>query len=258
MIELKLKLLGLNDTEIAVYLAIVKHGRISPAQVGKTTKINRTTVYSTAKQLIAKGLVAEDLGSRPAQLVALTPESLSEVLDTLEQEIKEKRSALPMLTKELEQLAKQAEYSVPKITFVEDNRVESALYKRLPNWMASIVADDPERTWWGFQDPTFVEHYERWLDHQWAKFDPPEFAGVKLLTNDTSSEQKMGAKQIAKRRMAYWEHTEQFTGSTWVCGNYLVMIFTNKRPHYLVEIHDRVMAHNFRELFKGIWQSLEQ
>ena len=36
------------------------------------------------------------------------------------------------------------------------------------------------------------------------------------------------------------------------------MIITNQQPHYLVEIHDTALAHNLREVFKGIWNTLIQ
>jgi hypothetical protein len=35
------------------------------------------------------------------------------------------------------------------------------------------------------------------------------------------------------------------------------MVVTNKRPHYLVEIHDQVLARNQREVYKRIWQTLD-
>jgi predicted transcriptional regulator len=54
MLETNLKNLGLSEKEIAVYLEVLKHGRVGPTQVSKITKINRTTVYSVAKELMKK------------------------------------------------------------------------------------------------------------------------------------------------------------------------------------------------------------
>ena len=34
---------------------------------------------------------------------------------------------------------------------------------------------------------------------------------------------------------------------------YLIMAQTRVRPHYLVEIHDAVLARNQLQLFKGLW-----
>ncbi len=67
-----------------------------------------------------------------------------------------------------------------------------------------------------------------------------------------------GCEKAYKRRvLKFWKNTVEFTGSTWVCGDYLVMIITNQHPHYLIEIHDATLAHNVREICKGIWKDVQ-
>ena len=39
-------------------------------------------------------------------------------------------------------------------------------------------------------------------------------------------------------------------------GGYITSIVTNKKPHYLVEIFDQTLAHNMREIYKGLWSEL--
>lgn len=256
MIKQQLKELGINDTEISVYLAIVKHGRIAPAAIGKVTGINRTTVYSAVKQLVAKGLVAEDLGTRPIQLAALPVDDLVTMVDREEQALNRKREAVAGLAPALKKLAKHADYSVPKITFIEDDKVESYLYKRSRAWSDSIMTTDG--VWWGYQDHAFVESdgYRKWIDWYWRESAPAKLQ-LKLLSNESDIESRMAKLDYKRRHIRFWQEATEFTATTWVNGDYIVMIYTRTRPHYLVEIHDRVMAHNFRELFKGIWISLE-
>lgn len=31
---------------------------------------------------------------------------------------------------------------------------------------------EKDSTWWGFQDHTFVEHYEKWIDWYWQEVAP--------------------------------------------------------------------------------------
>jgi sugar-specific transcriptional regulator TrmB len=68
--------LGFSDKEITVYTAILRYGKISPASLAKLTKLNRTTVYSVAKELIKQGVIAEDLGGPSLLLVAKSPQAL--------------------------------------------------------------------------------------------------------------------------------------------------------------------------------------
>lgn len=44
-----------------------------------------------------------------------------------------------------------------------------------------------------------------------------------------------------------------FTATTWICGDSQIMISTRQHPFYLVEIHDKTMAHNTKEIFRKLW-----
>jgi sugar-specific transcriptional regulator TrmB len=54
-----LKQLGLDDKEIAVFLVVLERGKVLPATVATITNINRSTVYSVAKELARKGLITD-------------------------------------------------------------------------------------------------------------------------------------------------------------------------------------------------------
>ena len=49
---------------------------------------------------------------------------------------------------------------------------------------------------------------------------------------------------------------EKLSATNVVIGDYILMIITSKRPHYLIEIHDSVMAHNMRQMFKNLWENI--
>ena len=44
-----------------------------------------------------------------------------------------------------------------------------------------------------------------------------------------------------------------FNSAIWVWGDYIIMVSYKGKPNYLIEIYDKNMAHNMRELFRGIW-----
>ena len=82
----------------------------------------------------------------------------------------------------------------------------------------------------------------------------PKNFELKLLSNESKIEQVMKNKKYAEcRQIKFWDKSSNFTGTLWVLGDYLVLIMTKQRPHYLVEIHDTIFAHNIREVFKNIW-----
>jgi len=246
-----LKKLHFTDKEIQVYLAVLEHGRLTPAQVSKYTHINRTTVYSTAKELVKKGLLTEDIAGTTRTLVALPPTSL-ERLHEHEKKILDKKKLLTMqAVRELDAFTRETKYSVPKIVFVEEDGVEAHLYRQTPVWNASILERNSE--WLGFQDASFVKQYEPWIDWYWEQ-DSSERIHLKLLSNEKAEEIKK--KKFSRRQIRFWNKTENFTATTWVLGDYVTMIISGQRPRSLVEIHDPVLAHNMREVFKGLWKEV--
>ncbi|MEJ0021608.1 MAG: helix-turn-helix domain-containing protein [Candidatus Doudnabacteria bacterium] len=252
MINELLTKIGLNDKEIQVYLTVLQQGKISPTALSKVVGLNRTTVYSVAKELVAKGLISEDLGSPTISLIAKPLEELETMVAKEEREVRGKKELAKRAIHELQSVVKTQTFALPKIVFIPEAELEAFLYKRLPSWNQSINKYDG--FFWGFQDHTFVENYEKWIDWSWETAKP-EIKGLHLISNN--AEEQIKKKKFAKRQIKFWDQSKNFTATNWVMGDYVVMIVTNQKPHYLVEIHDAVLAHNMREVFKGIWNTME-
>lgn len=255
MIEENLKNLGLTDKETAVYLEVLKAGRTNPTQVSRLTKINRTTIYSVAKELIKKGFILEDLAGQASSLVAIPPQDLKFLIQKEEKQLEQKKAAIGRMIQDLQNLTKNAKYAIPKITFIQEQDLEDYLYKRSDEWHASIMKYDG--ILWGFQDHTFAEHYEKWIDWEW-RVGGPKNLRLRLFSNKSGIEEKNKQKEFSDRRqIKYWKKPEEFTGTVWVHGDYLILVQTRERPHYLVEIYDALLAANMRKFLAGIWDEIK-
>lgn len=252
MINDLLKKLGFSDKEITVYLAVLKSGKITPGALSAVVNLNRTTVYSIAKELVKKGVIAEDLGADNLSLVAKPPQDLELMAKKEEKELEERKKNISKAIIELQSVAESTKYPIPKIVFVSEEDLENHLYKQTPVWDESILEKDG--IWWGFQDHTFVQHYEDWIDWYWEVGSKKEVF-LKLISNEVAEQIKK--KKYERRQIRFWDQSKNFTATTWINGDFVVMIVTNQRPHYLVELHDAVLAHNMREIFKGIWNTME-
>src|SRR3990167_385222 len=252
MIQDILKQLNFTDNEAAVYLAILQQGKITPADLAKTTNVNRTTVYSIAKELIKRGLISEDLGGTTRYLIARAPQDLEQLVTREEKKLAQKKQLVSAAVKELQSYTKNAQYSIPKIVFVADDDVENQLYKRVKDWNDSIMERDG--VWWGFQDQNLVANYEKWIDWYW-QMSAPEGLSLKLISNKSAEELK--EKKFPRRKIKFWPEGKDFTATTWICGDYVIMMVTQKRPHYMVEIHDAALAQNLRAMFAGIWKGIK-
>ncbi len=242
-----LEKIGLNKGEIAVYLSVVENKNIGPAELSKKTKIKRTTVYSIVKALMSKGLVVEDLGSGKKHFVPASSGELGQLLKKEEIDFKNKEKLINKIIEELENSSVGKEYNPPKIRFIEEENISAYMHSRNEEWNKSVMKYD--KCWWGFQDHTFVDNYKRWIASFWNQASKDH--ELRLLSNESDTEKQMVGK-YPKRKIKYWKNGN-FTATTWVVGDYLVIIETNRHPFYLLEINDSVLAHNMRELFKNIW-----
>ncbi|MES2216428.1 MAG: helix-turn-helix domain-containing protein [Patescibacteria group bacterium] len=252
-----LRNIGLNDKEIKVYLALLKTGKIRPAALSRITKINRATVYNIARGLIAKGIIAEDLGGSTLFLTPLPLESLSQLIEKPKRELEEKEALVKKAIAGLSLITADKKYSVPKIRFVEEDNLEHFLFENGVKWVKELQKGDG--IWWSFQDHSFVEHYEKfveWIGRTKEYRDPR--VKSHLLTNQAPIEQKMEKKIPRSKRVLRFVEGLNFTSSIWISGDYIVMVVTNQHPFYLVEIHDAMLAHNMREVFKKLWMLTEK
>jgi len=250
MVNDLLQELGLNPKEIAIYLCVLKHGKMHPSSISKETRINRSTVYSSARELIKKGFLLEDLAGPNSSLIAINPGDLNFLIKKEEQELTKKKHLIETTIKSLQELTRNSEYPIPKIVFIQENDLEDYLYKRSDVWHASIMERDG--ILWGFQDHTFAEHYEKWIDWEWQVGGPKDLR-LRLLSNESSIEKKNTEKGYSRRQIKFWP-SESFTATVWVHGDYLILVQTRSRPHYLVEIHDVLLASNMRQFFNGVWE----
>ncbi len=248
--EKLLNKLGLGNKEQVVYKLILEHGKIAPALVGRLAHINRTTVYSVAKELKEKGLIIEDLGGRTLYYLPARENELEKIIEYEKEKVKTKEGTIRELQQFLRNIPESKTYSIPKIRFIDEVDLEKYLYEATPRWYESLLKNDS--TWWGFQDHTVVERFEKWIDWSWNR--APKEIRLKLLTNQSGIEKKMEKKEYKERReLKFWKG-ENFTGSQLIAGDYILLVMTSWRPYYLVEIHDSVMAHNMREVFKKLWE----
>src|SRR3989344_5726073 len=253
MINELLGKIGLNGKEIQVYLTILQQGKIAPTALSKVVGLNRTTVYSVAKELVAKGLVTEALGSPTISLIAKPLKELETMVMREEREAHAKKELVTRAIQELQSIVKTQQFALPKIVFVPEAEIEAHLYKQTSLWDKSILKYDG--IWWGFQDETLVSNYEKWIDWYWETGSNPQ-TKLKLLSNEAA--EKIKKKKFERRQIRFWGPSQEFSATTWILGDYVVMIVTNQKPHYLAEIHDAVLAHNMRQVFKGIWNTMEK
>jgi sugar-specific transcriptional regulator TrmB len=151
--------IGLTETEIEIYLTGLNYQEISVNELGKQTKIKRTTIYHALNTLLQKGLVAKK-GSEAKLLFSMTdPENINRYLNKeivdLKNQQKEIKDILPLLqqrTKIAENKIITSQYEgIEGIKLV----VEEALYCKSRHW--DIIA--PTKNFFSDFSPTYAKYF---------------------------------------------------------------------------------------------------
>lgn len=252
-IQQLLKKLGLNEKEVKIYLTLLKSGKTKPSALAKMTKLNRATLYNVAKSLLAKGIIAEDISGKILHFSPLPPDKLGMILEQSKQELREKEILVKNAVRELRLITAEQNYPVPKIRFIEEDNLEKYLFSNTEKWQNAVI--DSDGVWWGYQDQSFAENFEKWIDYSWkTKLSRHPHYNPQFFSNETPIEKKLGRKYSKDKRWVKYLSDTNFTANTWVCGNYLVLIMTHQHPFYLIEIYDQLIAHNTKEIFAKLWQ----
>src|ERR1700690_613359 len=249
MDEKLLNALGLNAKEIKIFRAVLKMRGVSPAQLAKSVGIKRTTCYSLARGLVEKGLLLENISKRPRTFSLSQPADIEHVLEEDRRRLASREKMLKQFTNELSRATAAESYPVPQIQFVPEEKIEQFLDSQSFKWDESMLKADA--TCWGFFDPSYLEVFPHVIDKYWKKTH--KAIHLKMLSNSSGKpiEAKL-ARKYPRRMIKVWDKAH-FDSAIWIMGDYILMVNTRRHPFYLTEIHDAMLAHDQREIFKNLW-----
>jgi len=252
MLDLFFKTLGFTENEVSVYLALVEVGKASANDLARIVGTPRTTTYSVLGSLVDKELVYLAQEDGKGIYTASKPEAIRNFIEREKQELNAKESAASQIIDFITPYFQSSQVTLPKLQIFDgDSNVKSMLHDFLPEWEESMNSRD--KTLWGYQDTSFVEHYRPWLDQHWERMHKkyPEMK-ISLYSNDAKVERELAGK-VKNREIRSFPMSEEFKSSIWVQGDFVVMIFTNKRPHYAFQIRDEALSSNLRSIFRVLW-----
>jgi predicted transcriptional regulator len=254
MLNNLLKKLGFSEKEIVLYLAILKHGKIIPSDLSKITGINRTTVYSLADELSKKGVIIQDFSSNIKFFLPAPPQDLELIIKKEEAKLEKKKTVVKQAINELNHYSSHTQYTIPKLRFVMEEELKDFFFKQNDKWEKSAMETDA--CWYGFQDNFFVENFHEYINWYWSR--PDNKMKLMLLSNKCEAEITIQKHQYNLRQIKFLKKKVPFSASTMIIGDYIIMVVSNQKPHYAIEIKNKELAKNLKELFKIFWSSFER
>lgn len=246
----KLQELGFNKTQIEVYLCVLSRGRATPALISKDTGIKRPTVYAAAIELIKQGIVNEDIAGKSKYLTASTKD-FEQLIAVKKQQLVQQELLATSLLPELKELARSAHSPIPKILYCSESELTDFLYKQSPVWNQSMI-DTGETSWWGYNSADLIKQkFARdWIVDYWKT--APRKIDLHLFSPEHEEEKELKKKVNERRNIKNW--SEENGATLWIVGDYIVMLVTNQKPQYAIQIKDRLMADSLRRTYRKLWQ----
>jgi len=237
-----LKEIGLTDTEIKVYLALINL-RVSPAgKIVEKTGLYRKNVYDSLNKLIDKGLVTYVVEDKIKYFQAKNPDNILKYIEEKRSKLKEQEDEIKTI---LPQLKQQFDTSDPEIEAeiyrgtegIKTILKECLEYKEV--LFIGATGDVENRL------PYFWPHYNKKREQLKCKW--------KLLLIRESKD-----KPITKSK--YYEYkilpkTLSGLNVIYIYGDYVANVLWLEKPLAFVVKH-KVLANNYRKYFDHLWNNI--
>lgn len=238
-ISQNLKTLGLQQSEIRIYLYIMENGVSTPPQIAKGTGIARTNCYNVVESLKAKELIVEqELGKRRAYL-ARDPEALFRSLE-------EKKEVVRQILPDLRALY-TIQKNKPKIRFYEGfEQVKEIYHQSLSAKKILAIGSTQELS---TIDAEFFTEYFTSLQKKGIVLDD-------ILTHDSRDASTFGEtilKGFYSVRLLPQDAPKIFTDIL-IWDNNIALI-TLRDPIFGTLLTNPLLAETFRTLHGLIWDS---
>lgn len=237
-INFVLKSIGLNKSEIDVYLDLIKNSTSTALEISRRTKIYRPNTYDALRRLIDKGFVKELMIGERRAFQSLEPERISEYIKQKEKEI---NLIIPKIKEFTKTGDEKESISIAKGFFALKASLFNLLKLKKPIDSYSIPTKAIEIMGEGCSKLTDF-HKERiknkiLMRHIYSKNNP-------RIIRKLNKMKYMEAKHLDRK----YDHLV----CTTVCGD-TVLINIFSEPISVIEIKNKEIADSYHKYFEILW-----
>ncbi len=236
-----LKLFGLDEYEIKVYLALLASGSAKVNQIAKKLGMPRTTVYRILDYLILKGLVSYVIKSGIKHFETADPKNLLSIL-------KEKQKYIEDILPELEGMRASLKEK-PEIEVYEGKEGIKSIMDDLINEEKTISAFSSTKDIFNllqYYTPNFIKRRVKFGIH------------IKLITEKTEQTKKeLKAKdRVELRETRFIPKIGQIPNTIYIYGNKVAILNTDIKNPQGILIQNKNFAETQKLLFDFIWDKI--
>ncbi|MBI3619741.1 hypothetical protein HY214_01180 [Candidatus Roizmanbacteria bacterium] len=247
LIEETVKLLGLSKKETKFFVTAFKLGPASIAEIVNASRLERSTAYLIAADLIRKGFIHEDYHDYRKKLVTIEPKTLLRMIQAEERSVGRKGLELEEELPELQTLY-QASAIRPKVRVYEGKKGLAQIHEDILKMKQAILL------WSNQESERFIfdeDHHQAFIAERVRKGIP-----IRVLTIDNILGKKLvGTDEKVYRKTKILPKNVNFTAETYIYGS-KVAILDYKKDIIGIIIESEPIAASQRALFEMIWNIL--
>ncbi len=230
-----LREIGLTNTEVKVYLALLDLGSGLAGEITKKSEVNRTNVYDALERLIEKGLATYVISANRKVFEAISPERLKEILE-------EKTNKLNKILPQLKQIHKESKIKEEATIFKGKKGIKSVF--------EDILKDKQPVFSYGAEGrfgTTLPAYHKEWNLRR-AK------AGIKIkmIYSETVKRKKL-REYLKLKQMRFLPKEYEFPSNVLIYGNKVVTIVWADLPFAFL-IKSKHAAKSYMNFFKIFWK----
>ncbi len=249
VIAQSLQLLGLDSKEVKFFLTSFKTGPAPINQIAKLSRLERSTAYLIAEQLINKGLLEASLSSYRKKVSAVEPRKLLKLVAARQRQIRRQELELEESLPELQSLYQASEFR-PKV------RVFEGRQGLIQVWQDILSAKSEILLWTNQERETMVftpQDHQLFIKERVSKRLPIRVLAVNNAHGQQLQEQ---SESRALRQTKLLSEQIQFSAETYIYDNKVAIIDYNKDIiGVIMESHP--ISDSQRAIFEMTWNQLD-
>jgi len=244
-----LNLLGLSDKEAKIYLSLLKQGILTPLELSRITKINRTTIYRVLEQLKDKGLAEEILDQHRIKARAVDPESLKLLIAQRETQLKKLKKGLPEIISRLTTVKDTPSASTKVVYF----RGRQGLQQMLWN----VLKGKNEFVGYGYGD------WNKSVGKEFAEKLRQKKADENIFSREIQNKDQVDANKTYTQVKGYKKVHQcraipksiiEINHDTYIYNDVFAFYHFYEGELFGVEIHNQEIAKTQRQIFEVLWK----
>ena len=242
---------GLTKTEAAMYVWLLDSGTATASDLASATGINRTTIYSAAKELSKKGLLTINTSKSSTTYVPQSPHILESLVQKEATRVKEKKQATLRLIEQY-----QAEDSYEYASRHTFETVEMAV-SHISEKFVSLVGSDPLASLkgWAYADKrTAISFVEILQD---LAFTHDVDVPVHVLSFAKEGGVHDAAVHQPPVHVRRWSGQELFPTNSLILGSTVIYLFRKSGQIHVTYMQDAMVVGQLKSLWNVLWEQAD-